>query len=270
MKVSLYSDLHLEWSAMPPMPGGETILLSGDIQTACVLSEYRTDKRSRYCRDIFKAFFTELSEKYQNIYYIMGNHEHYGNDFDQTVPILRQFFETYPKIKFLNKEVAPFTENTMIFGGTMWTSMNDRHPIAMIVAKRGMNDFAGAIKKGNFNYTPEDSVLQHEETLTLLKKALSDYPGKEFFVMTHHTPSFKSLHPRFGQDVLNYAYSSDLDKFILDNPRIKHWVHGHTHDSFDYMIGDCRVLCNPRGYARDTNDPPENSKFNINLTFEVN
>lgn len=26
------------------------------------------------------------------------------------------------------------------------------------------------------------------------------------------------------------------------------WVHGHTHDSFDYMIGSTRVLCNPRGY----------------------
>ena len=33
------------------------------------------------------------------------------------------------------------------------------------------------------------------------------------------------------------------------------WVHGHTHDSFDYLVdrpggGTCRVVCNPRGYVR--------------------
>jgi len=33
------------------------------------------------------------------------------------------------------------------------------------------------------------------------------------------------------------------------------WVHGHTHDSFDYPVdrpggGTCRVVCNPRGYVR--------------------
>ena len=27
------------------------------------------------------------------------------------------------------------------------------------------------------------------------------------------------------------------------------WLHGHVHDSFDYRVGRCRVICNPRGYA---------------------
>ena len=26
------------------------------------------------------------------------------------------------------------------------------------------------------------------------------------------------------------------------------WVHGHTHDSLDYMIEKTRVICNPYGY----------------------
>jgi hypothetical protein len=29
------------------------------------------------------------------------------------------------------------------------------------------------------------------------------------------------------------------------------WVHGHVHDSFDYTVGKCRVIANPRGYARN-------------------
>jgi hypothetical protein len=48
--------------------------------------------------------------------------------------------------------------------------------------------------------------------------------------------------------MVNGAYSSDLDQFILDRPQIKLWTHGHTHHEFDYMIGSCRVMCNPRGY----------------------
>jgi hypothetical protein len=39
-----------------------------------------------------------------------------------------------------------------------------------------------------------------------------------------------------------------LNDLILSNPQIKLWTHGHTHHEFDYMIGDCRVVCNPRGY----------------------
>jgi hypothetical protein len=48
---------------------------------------------------------------------------------------------------------------------------------------------------------------------------------------------------------MNGGYSSDLEQFILDYPQIKVWTHGHTHDTFDYMIGQCRVICNPRGYV---------------------
>ena len=47
---------------------------------------------------------------------------------------------------------------------------------------------------------------------------------------------------------MNGAYSSDLSEFILDNPEIKVAVHGHTHDRFNYLVGDTRILCNPRGY----------------------
>ena len=48
--------------------------------------------------------------------------------------------------------------------------------------------------------------------------------------------------------MVNGAYSSNLDAFIMDHPQIKLWTHGHTHHEFDYMIGSCRVMCNPRGY----------------------
>jgi hypothetical protein len=65
----------------------------------------------------------------------------------------------------------------------------------------------------------------------------------------HHAPSKLSTHPRYADDyVINGGYSSDLSEFILDHPKIKLWTHGHTHYAFDYVIGETRVVANPRGY----------------------
>jgi hypothetical protein len=47
---------------------------------------------------------------------------------------------------------------------------------------------------------------------------------------------------------MNGAYHSDLSEIMLDNTHIKLWTHGHTHHCFDYVIGETRVVCNPRGY----------------------
>jgi methylphosphotriester-DNA--protein-cysteine methyltransferase len=44
-------------------------------------------------------------------------------------------------------------------------------------------------------------------------------------------------------------------------------VHGHTHDSFDYVVNGTRVLCNPRGYAKDGVN--ENVRFDPDLLVEV-
>ena len=61
---------------------------------------------------------------------------------------------------------------------------------------------------------------------------------------------------------MNGAYHSDLSDIMLDNPQIKLWTHGHTHHPFDYVIGETRIVCNPRGYengsySEDTGWDPE-------------
>jgi hypothetical protein len=61
---------------------------------------------------------------------------------------------------------------------------------------------------------------------------------------------------------MNGGYHSDLSEFILDRPGIKLWTHGHTHEDFDYMIGECRVVCNPRGYIKYE---PRADKFTLKV-----
>jgi hypothetical protein len=41
------------------------------------------------------------------------------------------------------------------------------------------------------------------------------------------------------------------------------WIHGHTHDSFNYSVAGTRVLANPKGYVN------ENKAFDPSLVVTV-
>jgi predicted phosphodiesterase len=100
-------------------------------------------------------------------------------------------------------------------------------------------------------FSPEKSVADHKAMLRAVQDTLSTFKDvySTFVVVGHHSPCKLSTKPQYeGNVMVNGAYSSDLTEFMLDNPQIKAWTHGHTHHEFDYMIGSCRVVCNPRGY----------------------
>jgi Icc-related predicted phosphoesterase len=96
---------------------------------------------------------------------------------------------------------------------------------------------------------PEDVVPEHKAMVEYIRTVIEGKFDEKFVVVGHHAPSKLSTHPRYKHDTLmNGAYSSDLNEFILAHPQIKLWTHGHTHENFDYMLGTTRVFCNPRGY----------------------
>ena len=98
-------------------------------------------------------------------------------------------------------------------------------------------------------FLPEDAVVEHKEMLEYIRLMIEGKFDQKFVVVGHHAPSKSSTHPRYADEtIMNGGYSSDLSEFMLDNPQIKLWTHGHTHEEFDYMIGTTRVICNPRGY----------------------
>jgi Icc-related predicted phosphoesterase len=82
--------------------------------------------------------------------------------------------------------------------------------------------------------------------------------------VSHHLPSWESVAERYRGDKLSAAFASNLDAIIeREQPRL--WIHGHTHDGFDYMIGETRVLCNPCGYPDDRDNPG----FDLRMVVEV-
>jgi len=105
----------------------------------------------------------------------------------------------------------------------------------------------------------------HVASRRFLESALrpdADSTLRAHVVVTHHAPAAASIAPRFVGKPLNAAFASRLDD-LIENGRPSLWVHGHTHSSFDYRLGQTRVLCNPRGY------PGENPYFQPGLVVEV-
>lgn len=252
------SDLHLEFGDMS-LPGGDVLLLPGDVCVADFLRPRRTDKTARRENAKVRRFFDEACHKYNQVVYIMGNHEHYHGLFDHTADILREFLKDTPVV-FLDNEWMKL-DGWNLFGGTLWTDYNDGDWFALHAAKDKMNDhdIIEKVKKAGTEpvvggvaqdylgkFTPHDAFNEYTECLYALTAGLDHETPT--IVMTHHCPSEQSVHPRFRGDILNYAFFSNQEDVMLGNPNIKYWFHGHTHDTFNYKVGECEVVCNPRGY----------------------
>jgi predicted phosphodiesterase len=274
------SDIHLEFGPIEikNTEGADVLILSGDICVAAdVLHKDNLNNKSRKIHD----FFEMCSKEFKNVIYIVGNHEHYNGDFQRTIPHLKQFLGHLDNLHILDKEIVTIDDVTFI-GGTLWTDMNKEDGITLYHMSSMMNDFIkvsnGKIQNGIQaeddkpyyrikRLTPEDVVVDHKSMLEYIRIIVEGKQDQKFVVVGHHAPSKLSTKPKYQDDyIMNGGYSSDLSEFILDHPQIKMWTHGHTHDTFDYMIGSTRVVCNPRGYIKYEQRADE---FDPNIIFEV-
>lgn len=261
MKIAICSDLHLEFGPLKlENPGNiDVLVLSGDIIIGELVRRFRnTDPAKPSTSPYYAAqyldfvnFFKQVSLDFPRIIWVAGNHEYYGGDFPKEQETLRKFIEQFPNVSFLEKETLDIGD-VKFFGATFWTDMNKSDPITLELVANLLNDFK-TIRMNNEGYRafrPMDSVKEHKYTLKVLQEQLDAAKGSKWVVVGHHAPSNMSTHPRFSNHAhMNGAYSSDLSEFILDNPQIRLWTHGHTHCRFDYMIGSTRIVCNPRGYV---------------------
>lgn len=245
MKVALCSDVHLEFGDLPieNTDGANVLILAGDI---CVANGFSNDKFKKN----YHEFFKQCSEQFRDVVYIMGNHEHYNGDFCSTYRILKTELLQYSNIHFLEKEFK-IIGGVMFMGATLWSDFNNKNPITMVHCERRMNDYR-VIKNSlkSRNLIALDTIFEHEQTLEKFEDFYNAYDDLPIIVVGHHAPSQISVKPQYERDLhINGAYRSDLEKFITNKPRIKLWVHGHTHSEFDYMVGETRVVANPRGYV---------------------
>jgi len=126
-----------------------------------------------------------------------------------------------------------------------------------------MNDYRQIAAQRNpwKRFLPQTAYRMHRDSLRFIKANVKPDLGPTV-VVTHHLPHRRSIPERFKGDLLNAAYASDLSD-LIEQGQPTLWVHGHTHDSSDYRVGNTRIMCNPRGYD------DENSRFDPTLVVEI-
>ncbi len=262
MILRIISDLHLEfWRAecladrqfngydeRPDLffvPEGKqeketTLIIAGD------LCESRQFDRNQFA----KSVMTNLSNRFERIIYVMGNHDHYHGIFEHTVLELKQHLSDLPNVIVLDNERID-VGNIAIIGSTLWTDYDKEDPIKLRTAIN--NDFAGLIHHDyGEKFRTTDSVEEHKKSLEFIKKELTaaSLDNKQAIVVTHHAPSLQSIHAKYRQPPNNYincCFASDLDA-VIEHYQPLYWIHGHVHDHFDYKIGNTKVIANPFGY----------------------
>lgn len=256
MKLHILSDLHLEFSQFTPHLASleaDVIILAGDIGVGMAGLEWAAKL---------------LTGTNAHIVYIPGNHEFYRNDINSLREQMKNFCSESDRLRFLDDDEIVIN-NVRFLGSTLWTDFKifgaDLKQECMRVGEKHLNDFR-LIKSGDRPFSAEDSVNLHNHSVAWLTSKLKHekFDGKTV-VVTHHLPAANSVVERYKNDLLSACFASDLDGLLGYS---KLWIHGHTHDSIDYIKNRTRVICNPRGYSRFNRDV-ENSEFDPNLLIEI-
>lgn len=253
MKIALLSDLHLSVHPLAmPETDADVLVLAGDI--------WRPSEAMAWAR---QAAIPSV--------YVAGNHEFYGSDLISTVQSLRSLSQG-TNIRVLDRDEWRH-KGVRFLGCTLWSNYrlyesDEQRRTGLIEAQTMMRDFSRIRVSPDFDdkFTPSISQMLFDSSVAWLEERLSEPYDGPTVVVTHFAPSRKSVSPKFEGSALNACFVSALDEHIQRwQPEL--WMHGHTHDSFDYRIGRTRVVCNPRGYARD--GIVENDSFNPTLVIEL-
>jgi Icc-related predicted phosphoesterase len=216
------------------------------------------------CDDLAKSlrWMASVLRPRMRVVTVLGNHEFYGYDLPSASRESARMAEDLG-IDLLDDRASEI-DGVRFVGGTLWTDFKLFKDIGgpaefderacMYEAKRSFADYdeiwatEASDRRIARTLNPRDTVAMHERTAAFLDQKSREAFDGTTIVVTHHAPYPRSVHQMFLEKATSAAYASDMSALIEAwQPRL--WIHGHTHMSFDYMVGETRIVCNPRGYA---------------------
>ena len=283
MKLYVLSDLHLEFRPFTPDPqaaeAADVIVFAGDIHPG-----------------VEGILWARQTFPHKSIIYAAGNHEFYGFHWDRLLDQLRETVAVH-NVLFLENDVVT-VEGVRFLGATLWTDFEyfglSRRSQCMREVEHYLADYKaikadtlqpervsailgtydgkkGAVR-GSRKLTAVHTLERHQASRAWLELELPKGDQNKTVVVTHHYPDKNSTALRYRQDLTTAGFGSCLPPQMLLQARL--WIHGHTHDSCNYRIGDSvqsvQVICNPRGYPLGRHGTAfENAAFDDSLLIEV-
>lgn len=242
LTIQLVSDLHIEMLRRPPkIPvNAPCIALLGDIGVAGT--------------KMYAAFVRSLSEKFETVLILAGNHEFYGGEYEERKYDMRRLADSLPNVRFLDCESVNLG-GVEVLGCTLWSHVP---PPAREVVRNTLNDYRviemldiGAEEPRPLLVTDTNAMHRREATFLWKEIAAAKETGQTLLVLTHHSPLIRGTsHPEYEGLPTNHGFSTDLSE-LMGSP-VAAWVYGHTHfNPSELVVNGTRVLANQKGYNKE-------------------
>lgn len=243
MRLRVVSDLHVEFQR----DGGQTLIEEVASDPSYDVLVCAGDLADAANLEAALEFLVQAASP-RPVVFVLGNHEHYGARREKVhASVAKVASKSGGQLHWLNNSSTEIGGQRFL-GGTLWFPRSSTAP------KHALNDFRTIPGFESWVYD------EHQATVDFLRREVV----KSDVVVTHHLPSWGSVHLRFVGSGINHFFVYDLEDLIAERqPRV--WIHGHTHNSFRYSVGQTKILCNPFGYARFE----ENQAFDPKLCIEV-
>ncbi|MES2673672.1 MAG: metallophosphoesterase [Pseudomonadota bacterium] len=249
MKLQIFSDLHIEFEEFEAeCDNADVVIFAGDINTGIKGIDW-IKKQNIGCP----------------IIYVLGNHEYYRHSYPRLISKVMDAAQNCDIHVLENRAV---TINGLRFhGATLWTDYElfGDPKLAGFRCQEIMNDFKLIRRDPSYSRLRSiDAAMIHKNSVKWLAESLNASESGTNIVISHHAPSKKSIPQKHQDDIVSAAYASNLDEFIeIHKPN--YWFHGHIHNSLDYKVANCRVICNPRGYSKGE----RNQNFDPSKLIEI-
>lgn len=226
MLINYFSDIHLEFGPLPaPDNEADLIVAAGDIGVSMQGVDW-------------------LKSINKPVVYVAGNHEFYGQEYNETLKKLR-IECAGSRIHFLENGTFEY-KDVRFLGCSLWTDLFVEGNEKAEILGMSLNDFR-KIKFNTEAFSPKQFFKLHYRSKQWLERQLAQPFEGQTVVVTHHAPTEWSWNES-ANALKKLAYCNDL-KYLFHEYEIDVWFHGHIHSPGDYRIAGSRILSNPRGYA---------------------
>jgi len=254
MKIQLASDLHLELLE-PNWPRERLIDCADDADVLVLAGDIANGAKA----------LTLFAGWPAPVVYVAGNHEFYG----QTLDPMREHMRVVAHecgIHFLDNDSVEIG-GVRFLGSTLWTdyqlTQERSQADSMRYVEQRLNDHFW-IRTDTGVFTTQHALAQHQAARAWMQTELNKPFAGKTVVISHHGPHPLSVHPRYVGNLLNPGFVSDLSALMSG---VNLWLHGHVHDSFDYQVGNCRVVANPAGYLMNRGAAATSADFSLENPF---
>ncbi len=260
---------------MPPYMDGDDdtgLVIAGDLSSNHQIIDMKYSNGD--------CWLQRVARKFKYVVFVLGNHDYYKRNFSDEHKLLKADIIALglDNVHLLEQDTVTLDQVKFV-GGTLWTSFNKHDPRVLAEWKHIMltdmvNIGCGA-KTVQAYYTAElrapdlrapQVYERFMNTKSFIMKNLEHAPDQKLVIVTHMAPSELSVNARYkhrpSQLMMNYYFFSNLEREVTASGA-DFWFHGHMHDPVEYVLGQTRVVCNPRGY------PYEGTRSSFDPTWRV-